>query len=119
MLDIGATLLAVVTIRQGSVEHVIGCGHLSCPPVACLCIHNAKVDEACQAVYVGNMTKTTKGHRMLARAISGKAQAEAARMAGLTPAEINHIVKGRRGASMRQAVAIRDAFGVPVDAWLK
>lgn len=61
----------------------------------------------------------SRGHKLLAKAVRGMVQAEAARGAGLDTVELNKILRGHRGASLRQAVALRDTFGVPVESWLE
>ena len=61
----------------------------------------------------------TQGHRLLEKKAKGQVQAEMARKASLDVHELNHLIRRRRGASLRQAVALRDAYKIPVESWLK
>lgn len=57
------------------------------------------------------------GGALLAAALGDLPQAEAARMVGVTPAFLNHVIRGRKTPGRKLAICIRDVFGVPVDAW--
>lgn len=61
--------------------------------------------------------ETTGGGARLAAAIGSAPQAEAARALGVTPGFLNHLIHGRKMPGRELAVRIRDAYGVPVDAW--
>ena len=62
-------------------------------------------------------TSATGGGAQLAIAIGGAAQAEAARMIGVSPAFLNHLIHGRKAPGRALAIKIRDVYGIAVDAW--
>ncbi|MDR2190533.1 MAG: HigA family addiction module antidote protein [Candidatus Peribacteria bacterium] len=49
----------------------------------------------------------------------GWSQAKFAELIGITKAEVNDLVKGRRNITARLAVRISEAFGTSADIWMK
>lgn len=59
------------------------------------------------------------GSQRLSRQVSarGLTQAAAARLVGVTQQQFGRLLAGTRRPGLECAIRIRDAFGVPVEAW--
>ncbi len=62
-------------------------------------------------------SETTGGGRALAEAIGDTPQAHVARDLGISPAFLNHLIRGRKTPGLGLAVRIQQQFGVQPDAW--
>ncbi len=74
-------------------------------------------EEALRCGPVPNYENATGGGARLACAIGHTSQADAAKILGISPAFLNHIIHGRKAPSLRCAIKIRDVYAVPVDLW--
>lgn len=69
-------------------------------------------------------TLTTPGRQLLAEALKKKrdagdieSQAYAARKMDISPGFMSHLLSGRKKPGRQLSVKLRDAYGVPIDAW--
>jgi hypothetical protein len=61
----------------------------------------------------------TEGRRLLVVAVDDDNGVEVAKLVGVDPSMVYHLCAGRYRPSLTLAIVMRDALGIPVEAWVK